>query len=67
MQGHPGGQPVRGPVNGSADPSSTLQMLVDAAEAAVFSGQRAKVVELGEQTDSLPATNPPRTGCPVSP
>jgi hypothetical protein len=34
--------------NASADPSSTLQMLIDAAEAGVLSGQLTKVVELGE-------------------
>jgi hypothetical protein len=48
--------------NASADPSSTLQMLMDAAEAGVLSGQLAKVVELGEQADSLPVTIPTTNG-----
>lgn len=39
----------------STDPSLTLQLLVDASEAAVFSGQLAKVVELSQRTGSLRA------------
>ena len=39
----------------STDPSLTLQMLVDAGEAAVFSGQLAKAVELGQRASSLQA------------
>jgi hypothetical protein len=42
-------------------------MQVDAAEAAVFSGQLAKVVEPGEQAGILPATNPPPTAAPTPP
>jgi len=40
----------------STDPSLTLEMLVDAAEAAEFSGQIAKEVQLGERVSSLQAT-----------
>jgi DNA-binding CsgD family transcriptional regulator len=40
----------------STDPSLTLEMLVDAAEAAEFSGQIAKEVQLGERVSSLRAT-----------
>jgi len=39
----------------STDPSLTLQLLVDASEAAVFSGQLAKVVELSQRASSLQA------------
>jgi AAA ATPase domain len=39
----------------STDPPRTLQMLVDASEAAVFSGQLAKVVELSQRASSLRA------------
>jgi hypothetical protein len=40
----------------TTDPSLTLEMLVDAAEAAEFSGQIAKEVQLGERVSSLRAT-----------
>jgi DNA-binding CsgD family transcriptional regulator len=39
----------------STDPPLTLQLLVDASEAAVFSGQLTKVVELSERASALPA------------
>jgi DNA-binding CsgD family transcriptional regulator len=39
----------------STSPSLTLQLLVDASEAAVFSGQLAKVVELSQRASSLSA------------
>jgi len=39
----------------TTDPPLTLQMLVDASEAALFSGQLAKVVELGQRASSLQA------------
>jgi DNA-binding CsgD family transcriptional regulator len=39
----------------STDPSLALQLLVDASEAAVFSGQLAKVVELSQRASSLQA------------
>jgi DNA-binding CsgD family transcriptional regulator len=42
----------------STDPSLTLEMLVDAAEAAEFSGQIAQEVQLGERVASLQATTP---------
>ncbi len=42
----------------STDPSLTLEMLVDAGEAAVFSGQVAKAVELGQRAGALQATTP---------
>ena len=40
----------------STDPSLMLEMLVDAAEAAEFSGQIATEVQLGERVSSLQAT-----------
>jgi hypothetical protein len=42
----------------STDPPLTLQVLVDASEAAVFSGQLAKVVELSARASSAPAPAP---------
>ena len=39
----------------STDPSLALQLLVDASEAAVFSGQLATVVELSQRASSLQA------------
>ena len=39
----------------STDPSLTLEMLVDAAEAAVFSGQIVTAIELGERAATLQA------------
>ena len=40
----------------STDPSATLEMLVDAAEVAVFTGQFAEAVKLEGWLDSLPTT-----------
>jgi len=39
----------------STDPSLTLQLLVDAGEAALFSGQLATVIELSQRADPLRA------------